>query len=91
MSLETNPLAKILSANDISVEELDLFALLRQVDAKNHGAKLGYSRTPREDGVRLGQNPSTLFAPSTVFSIENAKHHKHPVVKILSFGVFGPN
>ena len=91
MSLETNPLAKILSANDISVEELDLFALLRQVDAKNHGAKLGYSRTPREDGVRLGQNPSTLFAPSTVFSIGNAKHHKHPVVKILSFGVFGPN
>lgn len=89
--LEINPVVRMLGANNLSVEELDLFALLRQVDALNHGAKLGYSRTPREDGVRLGQNPSTLFAPSTIFSIGNAIHHNHPVVKILSFGVFGPN
>ncbi len=81
----------LLARNQLPVEALDLFALLRHVDALGSGAKLGYSRTPREDGVRLGQNPSTLFAPSTIYSIGHARRHNRPVVKILSFGVFGPN
>nr|WP_312989585.1 type VI secretion system baseplate subunit TssG [Comamonas koreensis] len=84
-------LERILDRNRQSPESLDLFALLRHIDARSDGARLGYSLTPREDGVRLGQNPSTLFAPSTIFSIDNPRRNQRPVIKILSFGVFGPN
>ena len=86
-----DPIAQMLAVNKLPAEALDLFALLRHIDAFGKGAKLGYSSTPREDGVRLGQNPSTLFAPSTIFSIGGSRRDKRPVVKILSFGVFGPN
>ena len=82
---------QMLARNELRVEVLDLFALLRHVDALCQGAKLGYSRTPREDSVRLGQNPSTLFAPSTIYNIGHTKHNDRPVIKILSFGVLGPN
>ncbi|CAB5723849.1 Uncharacterized protein conserved in bacteria [Delftia tsuruhatensis] len=71
-------------------EKLDLFALLRHVDASRPAsARLGYSQTPREDAVRLGQHPSTIFAPSTIYSVDPAG--KVPRIKILSLGVFGPN
>ncbi|WP_313334587.1 type VI secretion system baseplate subunit TssG [Comamonas sp.] len=86
-----NTLQGLLDANRLPVEGIDLFALLRHVDARSAGARLGYALTPREDAVRLGQNPSTLFAPSTVYSIDTADHHADAAVKILSFGVFGPN
>ncbi|MGF6213644.1 type VI secretion system baseplate subunit TssG [Comamonas sp. 4034] len=85
------PVAQMLARNTLPAEALDLFALLRHIDASSKGAKLGYSHTPREDGVRLGQNPSTLFAPSTIYSIGGTRRDQRPVVKILSFGVFGPN
>jgi len=67
---------------------LDLFALLRHVDANAGAARLGYSRTPHEDPVRLGQYPSTIFAPATLHSIEH--DGPRPQIKTLSPGVFGP-
>ncbi|WP_313297430.1 type VI secretion system baseplate subunit TssG [Diaphorobacter sp.] len=74
-----------------SVEALDLFALLRQIDARNPSERLGRSHTAREDTVRLGQQPSTLFAPSTLYSLESDTVSRRTRIKILSFGVFGPN
>lgn len=71
-------------------ERLDLFALLRHVDATTpEVARLGYSLTPREDAVRLGQHPSTVFAPATIHQIDHSG--PAPQIKILSLGVFGPN
>ncbi len=87
----SNTLLARLDTERLPVEGIDLFALLRHVDARSAGARLGYALTPREDAVRLGQNPSTLFAPSTVYSIDTADRHADAAVKILSFGVFGPN
>lgn len=86
-----DPAEQMLARNALPAEALDLFALLRHIDALSKGAKLGYSHTPRDERVRLGQNPSTLFAPSTIFSIDSPRRDKRPVIKILSFGVFGPN
>ncbi|MCS4292971.1 type VI secretion system protein ImpH [Comamonas sp. BIGb0152] len=86
-----NTLASWLDNQALPVESIDLFALLRHIDARSPGARLGYSRTPREDAVRLGQNPSTLFASSTIYSIEGLQQQSAAAVKILSFGVFGPN
>jgi type VI secretion system protein ImpH len=73
-------------------EAIDLFALLRYVEATSAPkARLGYSQTPRDDAVRIGQYPSTAFAPTTVYSIEPRGNRSAPLVRILSVGLFGPN
>jgi len=73
-------------------EAIDLFALLRYVEATSAPqARLGYSQTPRDDAVRLGQYPSTAFAPATIHSIEPRGNRSAPLVRILSLGLFGPN
>ncbi|MPM65714.1 hypothetical protein SDC9_112614 [bioreactor metagenome] len=72
-------------------EAIDLFALLRHLDAASASGRLGASQTPREDVVRLGQHPSTIFAPSTLYSVQPSGYGGRPQVRILSFGVFGPN
>lgn len=84
-------LAQLVNTTLLDAEKMDLFALLRHLDATSPTARLGYSQTPREDVVRLGQHPSTIFAPSTIYSVENSRHGGRPEIKILSFGVFGPN
>lgn len=73
------------------IEAIDLFALLRHLDAASTSGRLGTSQTPREDVVRLGQHPSTVFAPSTLYSAQPTGYGGRPLVRILSFGVFGPN
>jgi type VI secretion system protein ImpH len=73
-------------------EAVDLFALLRYVEASTpYQARLGYSKTPRDDAVRLGQYPSTAFAPTTLYSIEPRGRRAAPMVRVLSLGLFGPN
>jgi type VI secretion system protein ImpH len=73
-------------------EAVDLFALLRYIEAISAPrARLGYSQTPREDAIRVGQYPSTAFAPTTIYSIEPRGNRSAPVVRILSLGLFGPN
>jgi len=67
---------------------LDLFALLRHIDASAGTARLGYSHTPREDAIRLGQHPSTIFAPSTLYSIDLTG--PRPRINTFTPGVFGP-
>ncbi len=84
-------LAQLLQADQPCTEAIDLFALLRHLDAHSANERLGASQTPREDMVRLGQYPSTIFAPSTLHSIEPTGHGARPLIRILSFGVFGPN
>jgi type VI secretion system protein ImpH len=73
-------------------EAIDLFALLRYIDAISPSqARLGYSQTPREDAVRIGQYPSTAFAPATIYSIDPRGNRSAPLIRILSLGLFGPN
>lgn len=71
---------------------VDLYALLRRADALSPGkSRLGYSTTPRDDAVRLGQYPSTIFAPTALHSIQPQGRAPAPKVQILSLGLFGPN
>ncbi|QNP49100.1 type VI secretion system baseplate subunit TssG [Diaphorobacter aerolatus] len=87
----SSALAHLVRAELPQAEALDLFALLRHLDATSRTARLGTSQTPRDDVVRLGQHPSTIFAPSTVHSALASGYGGRPLVRILSFGVFGPN
>ena len=73
-------------------EVVDLFALLRFVEATAPGRpRLGYTQTPRDDAIRLGQYPSSSFAPTAVVGIEPRGHRPAPLVRVLSLGLFGPN
>ncbi len=70
----------------------DLFALLREVDALNpHLPRLGQARRPQQEPLRVGQEPSSAFAPSTIARLERERGELPPKVRIFSFGLFGPN
>ena len=54
-------------------------------------ARTGDSDRPQDDAIRIGQNPSLIFAPSTIASFElrasDATWHLHTYF----LGIFGPN
>lgn len=70
----------------------DLFALLRKVEALSPQApRLGYARRPQQEPLRIGQEPSSAFAPSTIARLDRSRSDSPPKVRIFSFGLFGPN
>ncbi len=70
----------------------DLFHVLRWIDARA-GARspLGRDASPRNEPVRLRQEPSMAFAPATLASAKLATENGPPELSIYSFGLFGPN
>ncbi|WDE07779.1 type VI secretion system baseplate subunit TssG [Thalassomonas viridans] len=70
----------------------ELFALLRAIDRLTpHYPGLGFSKTPRDDPVRLGQSPLLAFFPSAINEI-NKHPHKHLYkIKNSYWGLFGCN
>lgn len=70
----------------------DLFQLLRRVDAQGGGRyPLGRAPLPRFDALRVAQQPSMAFAPSTLATVKELDGSDLHEVSIFSFGLFGPN
>ncbi|WP_145925187.1 type VI secretion system baseplate subunit TssG [Bordetella sp. H567] len=70
----------------------DLFNTLRWIDARAGGrAPLGRDSLPRNEPVRLRQEPSMAFAPSTLAAAQDAQPGRPAELSIYSFGLFGPN
>ena len=70
----------------------DLFNTLRWIDARAGArAPLGRDTVARNEPVRLRQEPSMAFAPSTLASARLARGARPPELSIYSFGLFGPN
>jgi len=70
----------------------DLYHLLRWLDARAGGrVPLGRATHPADEPVRLGQQPSLAFAPSTLACATAPRADVLPQVSIYSFGLFGPN
>jgi type VI secretion system protein ImpH len=70
----------------------DLFQALRIVDAAHPDyPRLGKAPRPLFEPVRVGQLPSVIFAPSTIAAVNPAYQGIPPRLRILSFGLFGPN
>lgn len=68
----------------------DLFTALRRIESLNpERPRLGHSRRAQQDPVRLGQQPSTAFAPATLSDVDTGQTVNK--IRILSFGLFGPN
>jgi len=70
----------------------DLFNVLRWIDARAGArAPLGRDTVARSEPVRLRQEPSMAFAPSTLAAARGARDGRPPELSIYSFGLFGPN
>ncbi|RKP44636.1 type VI secretion system baseplate subunit TssG [Trinickia fusca] len=71
----------------------DLFHVLRWLDAlSGANALIGRASHPREEPVRLGQEPSLCFAPSLVATAAAQTRPGVPArVTIHGLGLFGPN
>lgn len=70
----------------------DLFNTLRMLDAAHPGyPRLGKAPRPIYEPVRVGQMASVIFAPSTIAAVKPGYAGAPPRLRILSFGLFGPN
>jgi type VI secretion system protein ImpH len=70
----------------------DLWHLLRWLDAKHPDAPpLGRSPIPDLEALRIGQEPSPVFAPAQVHALQPGGDGERPRLSILGFGLFGPN
>jgi type VI secretion system protein ImpH len=67
----------------------DLFDALRRLDALSGAVVLGRAAHPRDEPVRLAQEPSLAFAASMLADVRN--EDTVPRVTIHGFGLFGPN
>lgn len=70
----------------------DFAQALRQIEcAHPELPRIGYSRQPSEDPIRLGQEPSLAFAPSTLASFRPGAGDEPHRMTVYFLGLFGPN
>lgn len=68
----------------------DLFQVLRRIQALSPTSpRLGEALRPRDEAVRLGQDPELDFAPANLHSF-TTEHSAAPRIGQRSFGLFGP-
>lgn len=68
----------------------DLFQVLRRIQAHNpHVPRLGDALRPRDEAVRVGQDPELDFAPANIHSF-TASAGAVPRIGQRGFGLFGP-
>lgn len=70
----------------------DFFQALRRLECLSPDSpRWGESAGPAEDPVRLGQEPSLAFAPSTLAGLERGKDGRPARLVIHFLGLLGPN
>lgn len=81
--------ARLWQELEAAPQKHDLFQLLRRIDALSDEVPLGSATRPREEPLRIGQEPSLSFAPGEI--IDAHADGERPRLSILSFGLFGAN
>lgn len=72
--------------------EFGFFYAMRLIDCMNRQrARLGESRKPEDDPIRLAQEPEMTFAPSTITRYEESVKRKIPRLLVRFMGLLGPN
>ena len=70
----------------------DFFALLRAIEcACPDRMRLGQATRPADEPIRMGQEASLAFAPSTLSYVEPAKDGRPPRIGVHFLGMLGPN
>lgn len=90
---ETDPRAAgLIDALEREPWSFDFFQALRRIEGALPGkARLGASARPVEDPVRLGQEPSLAFAPSTVAKFAPGDETSPPRLTVRYPGLLGPS
>lgn len=84
-------LSFVLGLAKASPWKLDLFMLLRWIDAKQRNKpRFGMAIRPRDEAVRIGQTVSLQFAPTNVDSVI-PRDDGSLAIHQRGFGLFGPN
>lgn len=72
--------------------KFSFFEALRRLEAVHpERPRFGESNRATDDPVRLTQEPSLAFAPSTLHAFERSKGGRAPRLSSLFLGLFGPN
>ena len=72
--------------------KFDFYQVLRQLECLfPDKPRLGESASPADDPIRLGQEPSLAFAPSTVHSLQRQKEGGTPRLMVEFLGLLGPH
>ncbi|MGV6849075.1 MAG: type VI secretion system baseplate subunit TssG [Marinibacterium sp.] len=72
--------------------EYHIFLALRMIEAQFQDApRLGESRRPREEKLRIAQEPSLIHAPTTLTRFEPVTGARPGRLVNLFFGLFGPH
>ena len=73
-------------------ESFGFFQVLRRVESTHRDQpRLGTTHRSAQEPVRLAQEPSLLFAPSTLAALEAAVGSRPPRLVSRFLGLFGPN
>jgi type VI secretion system protein ImpH len=89
-----NPrLDRFFSALAKDATQYDFYYTMRRIDALTEGtAPLGRAPRPRDEPLRLSQQPSLMFAPSTLYQYkEDVAAHGLGRLSVYHFGFFGPH
>jgi type VI secretion system protein ImpH len=85
-------LAELLRAAEKAPHRHDFFALLRAIEcACADRLRLGQATRAVDEPIRIGQDPSLAFAPSTLAYAEPGKDGRPPRIGVYFLGVLGPN
>ena len=78
--------------NDKAYLNYDLFAFIRAIEKRSPlYPGLGFSQTPRDDPIRLGQSPLLSFFPSAITNIEQTPNENRYRIINSYWGLFGIN
>ena len=86
-------LAKLFAGLQADATQFDFYYALRHIDAAIAGAvPLGRAARPRDEPIRLTQQPSLVFAPTALHQYKpGAAAHGLGRLSVHHFGLFGPN
>lgn len=70
--------------------QFGFFQALRHMECA-YGIRIGTSLHPADDPIRLAQEPSLAFAPSTLASFKPGVNRSPHRLAVYFFGLFGPN
>jgi type VI secretion system protein ImpH len=68
------------------------YQAMRRLEARYRDRpRFGHSAKPAQDAVRLGQDPSVVFAPATLAAWEAGENERADRLLVHFFGLFGPD
>ena len=85
-------LGELLGAVEREPYKYDFFALLRAIEcACPDRMRLGQATRPVDEPIRMGQEASLAFAPSTLAYMEPGREGRPPRIGVHFLGMLGPN